>query len=106
MRVFLQHLLRHLRDPVDLLWDRGSIHRRAEVRAFVADHPLQVHYFPAYTPELTPAEYVWTQADHELANGVPDDLADLSDPLDGATARRSRGLLWSCPHASDLPWVR
>jgi len=66
--VFLRHLLRHLRGPVDLLWDRGSIHRRREVRAFLADHPrLHVHYFPAYAPELNPAEYVWAQADHELA---------------------------------------
>lgn len=60
IRAFLQHLLRHLRGPVDLLWDRGSIHRRREVHAFLADHPrLHVHYFPAYAPELNPVEYVW-----------------------------------------------
>jgi DDE superfamily endonuclease len=60
IRAFLQHLLRHLRGPVALLWDRGPIHRRREVRAFVRAHPrLHVHEFPAYAPELNPAEYVW-----------------------------------------------
>jgi putative transposase len=109
IRAFLQHLLRHLRGPVDLLWDRGPIHRRREVRAFLADHPrLDVHYFPAYAPELNPAEYVWAQADHELANGAPDDLRELRHRLDGATRRlrRSQPLLWSCIYASDLPWTR
>jgi transposase len=109
IRAFLQHLLRHLRGPVDLLWDRGSIHRRREVRTFLADHPrLHVHYFPAYAPELNPAEYVWTRADHELANGVPDDLRELRARRAGATRRlrRSQALLWSCIYASDLPWAR
>ena len=108
IRAFLQHLLRHLRGPVDLLWDRGSIHRRREVRVFLADHPrLDVNYFPAYAPELNPAEYVWAQADHELANGTPDDLRDLRHQLDGATRRLRRypNLLWSCIYASDLPWT-
>lgn len=64
--------------PVDLLWDRGPIHRRREVQAFVTGHPrLHVHHFPTYAPELNPAKYVWAQADQALANGAPDDLADL-----------------------------
>jgi putative transposase len=109
IRAFLQHLLRHLRGPIDVLWDRGPIHRRREVRAFLAHHPrLAVHYFPAYAPELNPAEYVWAHADHELANGAPDDLRQLRQRLDGATRRlrRSQPLLWSCIYASDLPWTR
>jgi putative transposase len=109
IRAFLQHLLRHLRGPVDLLWDRGQIHRRREVRTFVQAHSrLHVHEFPAYAPELNPAEYVWTQADRALANGVPDDLADLRHGLDTAIRRlrRSQNLLWACIYASDLPWTR
>jgi transposase len=109
IRAFLQHLLRHLRGPVDLPWDRGPIHRRREVRAFLAAHPrLAVHDFPAYAPELNPAEYVWAQADNDLANGAPDDLRELRERLDGATrcVRRSQSLLWSCIYASDLSWAR
>jgi transposase len=107
IRAFLRHLLRHLRGPVVLLWDRGPIHRRREVSAFLARHPrLQVHLFPAYAPELNPAEFVWTQADAALANGVPDDLATLYQDLRRATQRLrgSQRLLWSCIYASDLPW--
>jgi putative transposase len=109
IRAFLQHLLRHLRGPVDLLWDRGSIHRRREVRDFLAAHPrLHVHYFPAYAPELNPAEYVWARADRALANSAPDDLAELRHHLNVSVRRlrRSQDLLWSCIYASDLPWAR
>lgn len=107
IRAFLHHLLRHLRGPVDLLWDRGRIHRRREVQAFLARHPrLRVHDFPAYAPELNPAEYVWAQADHALANDAPDDLVELRHSLGAAVRRlrRSQELLWSCISASDLPW--
>jgi len=33
IETFLRHLLRHLRGPVDLLWDRGPIHRRGNFQA-------------------------------------------------------------------------
>src|SRR2546430_9568064 len=45
--------------------------------------------FPAYAPELNPAEYVWAQADQALANGAPDDLGELRHRLD-STVRRLR----------------
>jgi hypothetical protein len=109
IRAFLQHLLRQLRGPVDLLWDRGPIHRRREVQAFIAGHPrLHIHFFPAYAPELNPAEYLWAQSDQALANGAPDDLAELRERLDSSVRRlrRSQQLLWSCIYASDLPWAR
>jgi transposase len=107
VRTFLKHLLRHRRGPVGLLWDRGPIHRRKEVQRFVARHRrLHVHFFPAYAPELNPAEYVWSQADRALANGAPKNLAELGKRL-RSTVGRIRGsqrLLSSCLHASDLPW--
>jgi transposase len=76
---------------------------------FVLAHPrLAVHEFPAYAPELNPAEYVWAQTDRALANGSPDDLTELRRRLDSTTRRlrRSQRLLWSCIYASDLPWTR
>lgn len=109
VRAFLTHLLKHLQGPVVLLWDRGTIHRRREVQQFVRNHPrLHTEYFPAYAPELNPAEYVWTQADRALSNSAPADLAELKGMLRGSV-RRIRGsqkLLWSCIYASDLPWAR
>lgn len=109
VRAFLQHLLRHLRGPVVLLWDRGTIHRRKEVNQWITAHPrLHVEEFPAYAPELNPAEYVWAQADRTLANSTPMDVVQLNGML-RSTVRRlrhSQGLLWSCIYASDLPWAR
>jgi len=109
VRVFLTHLLRHLRGPVVLLWDRGTIHRRSEVTQWIRRHPrLQVEPFPAYAPELNPAEYVWNQADRALANSAPTDVVQLHGML-RHSVRRIRGsqtLLWSCIYASDLPWTR
>jgi transposase len=109
VRAFLQYLLRHLRGPVVLLWDRGTIHRRREVTQWITAHPrLQVEAFPAYAPELNPAEYVWAQADRALANSAPTALAQLSGLLRQSVRhlRGSQPLLWSCIHASHLPWAR
>jgi hypothetical protein len=70
--VFLRHLRRHLRGPVDLLWDGGTIHRRADVKAFLSRHPrLHVHRFPAYAPELNPEEFVRTKLKNDLAHSCP-----------------------------------
>jgi transposase len=104
---FLQYLLKHVRGPIILLWDGGSIHRHQEVKAWCEGHPrLEVKEFPGYAPELNPAEYVWCQADSALANSVPEELDELKALL-LATKRRllgSQDLLWSCIYASDLPW--
>jgi transposase len=104
---FLQYLLKHVRGPIILLWDRGRIHRDQKVKAWCEAHPrLRVEEFPGYAPELNPAEYVWSQADSALANSAPEDLDELK-PLLLATKRRlshSQDLLWSCIYASDLPW--
>lgn len=109
VRAFLQHLLQHLRGPVVLLWDRGTIHRRREVTRWITTHPrLQVEWFPAYAPELNPAEYIWNHADRALANGLPTTLGQLHRSLRHATKhlRGSQHLRWSCIYASELPWAR
>jgi len=109
VRAFVRWLLRHLRGAVVLLWDRGTIHRRREVQVFILVHPrLHQAFFPAYAPELNPAEHVWTQTDRRLANSAPPDLEALRGRLRNAI-RRLRGsqrLLWSCITASELPWKR
>jgi putative transposase len=94
---------------VVLLWDGGSIHLRKEVKQYIAKHRrLRVERFPAYAPELNPAEYVWGQTDRSLANSAPQDLSELSNLL-RRSERKLRGsqkLLWSCIYASKLPWAR
>lgn len=106
---FLQHLFKHLRGPVILLWDRGTIHRRKEVKIYLAHRPrVSLEWFPAYAPELNPAEHVWNQNDSALANGAPRNINQLRTSLHNSTRRvRARqDLLWSCIYASDLPWRR
>jgi transposase len=109
VRAFLTALLRHLRGPIVLLWDRGSIHRRREVAACLRQRPrVQVEYFPGYAPELNPAEFVWTRGDRNLANSAPRNVRELRQMLH-RSYRRMRGsqrLLWACIFASDLPWAR
>jgi hypothetical protein len=46
--VFLRDLLRHLRGPIERLWDGGSIHKREDVTAFLRrNRRLTPHRFPA-----------------------------------------------------------
>jgi transposase len=105
--LFLRHLLRHLRGPVVLLWDGGSIHKRQDVTAFLSHHPrLTAHRFPGYAPELNPDELVWTKMKNDLANGAPEDLRQLGAQVQRSFRRLhgSQKLLWSCIFGSDLPW--
>jgi transposase len=104
---FLRHLLRHLRGPIVLLWDGGTIHKRVIVKEFLRQNQrLHTYRFPAYTPQVNPDEFVWTKAKNSLANGCPKDLGELGRRLRGTMhrVRNSQRLLWSCIHASELPW--
>lgn len=104
---FLRHLLRHLRGPVVVLWDGGSIHKRVIVKEFLSQNKrLHVHRFPAYAPEVNPDEFVWTKAKGSLANGCPKDVAELGRRLRATMhrVRNSQRLLRSCIHASELSW--
>ena len=107
--VFLRDLLRHLRGPIELLWDGGSIHKREDVKAFLSRNPRLIpHRFPAYAPELNPDEFVWTKMKNDLANGAPEDLRQLETQLRRSFTclHGSQRLLWSCIFESDLPWSR
>lgn len=104
---FLRHLLRHIRGPVVLLWDRGRPHRAKTIQRLLARHRrLHPYPFPGYAPELNPDELVWTKLKRAVANSVPADLSHLKRLLQPAVQRlrRSQQLLWSCIHASELPW--
>jgi transposase len=105
---FLSELLKHLRGEIILLWDRSPIHiKRQAVTAYLHQHPrIHVEEFPAYAPELNPAEYIWNQADRALSNTAPEDLQQLQSLLSDSASRigNSQKLLWSCIYASDLPW--
>jgi hypothetical protein len=65
---FLRNLFRVLSGKVDLLWDRGPIHKRILVRDYLRkQRRVQTHWFPAYAPELNPDEFIWTRSKQRLA---------------------------------------
>ena len=92
VRAFLQDLLRHVKGPLVLLWDRGTIHRRKEVTQWRSKHPrLQVEYFPAYAPELNPVEYIWGHLKtHEIGNLIANKAWELGLAATAALRRMRR----------------
>lgn len=78
---FLQHLLRHLRGKLLVIWDGLPAHRSRVVKAFLIQQRrrLAVEFLPAYAPELNPVEYLWGYwKEHELPNFCPKNFGELS----------------------------
>ena len=89
---FLRALVRHIPQPLLLVWDRLPAHRSRLVRDYVDSLGgwIQMEYLPPYAPELNPVEYIWAYwKQHELPNVCPKDYWQLSE---GArrTLRRMR----------------
>lgn len=80
---FLRDLLRSLVGKVIVVWDGGPNHKGPLVRAFLArNRRLRLERLPPYAPELNPVEQVWGWLKYgQLANFVPDDLAELDDKI-------------------------
>ncbi len=77
---FLLHLGRLAGDRLLVLWDGSPIHRRAEVKAFVAEAGDAIHLepLPPYAPDLNPVEWLWRQLKEvELRNQTCLDLDQL-----------------------------
>ncbi len=84
---FLQTLVRHLRGPLLLVWDRLPGHRSRLVQDYIAGLQGWIHqeHLPAYAPELNPVEFIWAHwKKHELPNVCPQDYYQLN-----AAARRT-----------------
>ena len=90
---FLQHLMRHLRRPLLVIWDGLPGHRSAAVRDFVAAQGsrLTLEWLPGYAPELNPVEHIWSYLkEHELPNLCPRELWQLGAAARGALRRMRR----------------
>jgi len=104
---FLGELLRHLRGPVAVVWDRLGPHRGEAVEEFLDTHPrLRVWHFPPYCPELNPTEQVWRWLKWDrLANFAPANVEVLQDKA-GALCQQACSdsqLLRSFIALSELP---
>ena len=90
---FLNHLLRHLRRKLLVVWDGLPAHRAILVREFIATQNgrLAIEYLPGYAPELNPVEYIWGYwKHHELPNFCPHDFAELNHHARRALRRMRR----------------
>lgn len=82
---FLKQVLRQVRGPIVVLWDRGNMHKGPVLRELARRHPrLSIELLPPYAPKLNPVEQLWNHLKYDdLANYVPYDLTELA-----TTARR------------------
>jgi putative transposase len=105
---FLKDLLKHLRGPVIVVWDRGNNHKGPLMREFLKTvSRLHLEMLPPWAPELNPAEPVWSWLKHgELANYIPDDTDMLDhEILDRLISLKfDSELLRALWNRSDLPF--
>ncbi len=103
---FVRDLLRHLRGPVIVVWDRLSAHRSAAVREFALSQPrLVFEWLPAYAPELNPVEWLWAHLKgHSLAHLCPEDVDELLDAIGQSGDDLGQRLLRSFIRGAGLPW--
>jgi len=103
---FLNHLARHVRGRVVIVWDRLNSHRSLLVREWFAMHPrFQVEFLPAYAPELNPVEALWSWLKgSQLANVCEDSLDPILELVRRGTrrVRRRLDLLWGFLKKSGL----
>jgi transposase len=93
---FLVHLGRLGADRLLVIWDGSPVHRRAEVKAFLAEagDAIHVESLPPYAPDLNPVEWLWRHLKEvEMRNLACRDLDELHLELHlalGRVRRKSR----------------
>lgn len=60
---FLKRMIKGREDPVYLIVDNHPTHHAKAVKRFVesTDGALELHFLPAYSPQLNPDELIWNQ---------------------------------------------
>ena len=80
--LFLTHLLRYIKTPLLVVWDRLPAHSSRLAGQFLdsLNGQIDIEYLPPYAPELNPVEYLWGHwTQHTLPNVCPKDLWQLSE---------------------------
>jgi hypothetical protein len=101
---FVRSLLRQLRGPLILIWDRLNAHRAAK-RRLDGLRRLAVEFLPPYAPELNPVENVWSHLKmNPLANLPIHELNELRATASrhGRSLQRRQRLLRSFVQHSPL----
>jgi len=86
--VGLEHLMRHVKGPFILIWDRSRTHKAKIVKAFLEKHPnVHVEYLPAYAPELNPEEYCHGNVKRRMKNAILHSKIEIRSSLDQGFSR-------------------
>jgi len=86
--VGLEHLVRHIKGPFILIWDRSRAHRGYVVNAFLEKHPeIHLKYLPAYAPELNPEEYCHGNVKRRMKNAILHSKTEIRSTLDQGFSR-------------------
>ena len=94
---FLKALVRHIKQPLLIVWDRLPAHRSRLVQEFIelSEGHIATEYLPPYAPELNPVEYIWAYwKQHELPNVCPKDYWELDQRARKALRRMRRKPRW------------
>jgi transposase len=88
---FLIHLQRVAGERLLVVWDNSPIHRRKEIKEFLAAgaaRSIHIEPLPPYAPELNPVEWLWSHSKKvELRNVACLDLEQLHMELHLALGR-------------------
>ncbi|MDQ1304465.1 MAG: hypothetical protein QG671_292 [Actinomycetota bacterium] len=66
--------------PIVLVWDNLSVHKMPPLQEFIDEHAdwLTVFHFPTYSPDLNPAEGIWSMLKASLTNFAATDINHLT----------------------------
>jgi putative transposase len=88
---FLQHLRRHVRGKLVILWDGATTHRAVIVRERAQSYGWKLERLPAYSPDLNPVEGWWGwMKGGPLANFGGDTLGEVGAAVRAGTRRVQR----------------
>jgi transposase len=89
---FLEHLLHMAGKRLLVVLDRSPIHRRADVKEFVAETgKIRLEMLPPYAPDLNPTEWMWRHLKQiEMCNRTCLNLNELHIEFDLALRRLRR----------------
>jgi transposase len=74
-----------------VIWDRLQVHRSAEVKSYLGEHPeIMVEALPSYAPDLNPEEGCHGNVKRHLTNATPESIQDIVNQANRGFARLRR----------------
>jgi transposase len=85
---FLRQLQRWLPGPLVVIWDHLQVHRSAEVKSYLGEHPeITVEVLPSYAPDLNPEEGCHGSVKRQFLNATPETPQQLRSQANRGCAR-------------------